>query len=245
MDQMRSLGRKYLSRSMRRRLARLATWPPVGWVWFGHLRRTKPVTGDYGISRGLSIDRYYIDAFLASHAQDIHGRVLEIKDNAYTRKYGQERVTQSDVLNKTPDNPDATIIADLANADHLPSNMFDAIILTQTLQFIYDLESGVRTLCRILKPGGVLLVTAPGIAQICSEDDELYGDCWRFTTRSARLLFEAVFPGDLVTVQSYGSVLSAVAFLEGLACEDLSNKELEANDPKYQFLIAVRAVKPA
>ena len=138
----------------------------------------------------------------------------------------------------------ATIVADLSNADHLPSDTFDTIIFTQTLQLIYDIHATVATLHRILKPGGVLLATASGMAQISREDFELWGEYWRFTSLSARLLFEEVFPRENITVSSYGNVLAAVSFLEGLAVEDLKKKELNAVDPNYEILIAIRAVKP-
>jgi hypothetical protein len=78
----------------------MAVWPPVGLVNFGGFRRTTPITTDYGNSRGLEIDRYYIEKFLAAHAADIRGHVLEIKHNTYTQKYGKDRVTKSDVLHK-------------------------------------------------------------------------------------------------------------------------------------------------
>src|SRR5207302_1422674 len=112
------------------------------------------------------IDRYYIENFLARHDSDIHGRVLEIGDDAYTRRFGGSRVTKSDVLHVAEGNPKATLVADLAQADWVPSEIFDCIIFTQTLQFIYDVKTVVRTLFRILKPGGVLLATVPGISQL-------------------------------------------------------------------------------
>lgn len=242
--QLRNLATRHLSRETRRRIARLAVWPPVGWVRFGQLRRLKPVTRDYGSSRGLEIDRYYIEKFLSEHAMDVHGHVLEIKHNTYTRRYGGDRVTKSDVLYKVAGNPDATIVADLANASHLPSDTFDTIIFTQTLQFIYDIKSTVATLYRILKPGGILLATASGMAQISREDFEMWGEYWRFTSLSFRLLFEEAFPKENITVHSYGNVLAAISFLEGLSVEDLRKKELDAQDPNYEILIAIRAVKP-
>ena len=244
MKHLRNFATRHLSRESRRRLARLAVWPPVGWVRFGQLRRLKPIATDYGNSRGLEIDRYYIEKFLSEHAVDIRERVLEIKHNTYTLKFGGDRVTISDVLHKEEGNPHATIVADLSNADHLPSDTFDTIIFTQTLQFIYDIHATVATLHRILKPGGVLLATASGMAQISREDFELWGEYWRFTSLSARLLFEEVFPRENITVSSYGNVLAAVSFLEGLAVEDLKKKELNAVDPNYEILIAIRAVKP-
>ena len=244
MNRLRSLARQHLSRETRRRLARLAVWPPVGWVRFGHLRRLKPVSPDYGNSRGLEIDRYYIEKFLAGHASDIRGRVLEIKHNTYTVRYGQDRVTHSDVLHPVEGNPDATIVADLTKADHLPSNVYDSIIFTQTLQVIYDIRATIATLYRILKPGGILLATASGMAQLSLNDFDKWGEYWRFTSLSARLLFEESFQAGNVTVRSYGNVLAAISFLEGLASEDLRQKELDAVDRSYEILIAIRAVKP-
>ena len=243
-NKIRFLARRYLPRETRRRLARMAVWPPVGWVRFGNLRRLTPISSDYGNSRGLEIDRYYIEKFLSEHASDIRGHVLEIKHNAYTVRYGQNRVTRSDVLHPVEGNPDATIVADLTKADHLPSNVYDAIIFTQTLQVIYDIKTTIATLYRILKPGGVLLVTGSGMAKLSLEDYDRWGEYWRFTSLSAKLLFEEVFPPEHVSVRSYGNVLAAISFLEGLACKDLKQKELDAVDRSFEILIAIRAVKP-
>jgi SAM-dependent methyltransferase len=244
MEKLRLLATRYLSRETRRRLARLAVWPPVGWVRFGNLRRLKPMTPDYGYSRGLPIDRYYIEKFLSGFSTDIRGHVLEIKHNKYTVKYGQDRVTKSDVLHPVEGNPDATIVADLTKADHLPSNVYDAIIFTQTLQVIYDIRKTIATLYRILKPGGVLLATASGMAQLSLEDFDKWGEYWRFTSLSARLAFEEAFSAGNVTVKAYGNVLAAISFLAGLACEDLKKEELDAIDRSYEILISIRAVKP-
>lgn len=166
---------------------------PVGWVSFGSLRRLTPISRNFGYERGLPIDRYYIENFLAHYADDIRGRVLEIGDNSYTRKFGGDRVTKSDVLHVVEGNPEATIVGDLTCADHIPSDSFDCFILTQTLHLIYDVRAALKTLYRILKPGGVAIVTFPGISQISHDE---WGDywCWGFTTLSARRLFEEVFP---------------------------------------------------
>ena len=75
-----------------------AAVPQVGKVNFGDLRRTTPFCANYGYSRGNPVDRYYIEGFLARHAADVHGRVLEVGDHTYTRRFGGSRVTDSDVL---------------------------------------------------------------------------------------------------------------------------------------------------
>ena len=146
------------------------------------------------------------------------------------------------MLNISEGPANATIIGDLASADHIPSNTFDCIILTQTLQLIYDVRSAIRTLHRILKYGGVVLATVPGISQTY---DREWGKvwCWNFTSHSASRLFEEWFGHSNVSVQSHGNVLTAVSFLHGLAAEELTKEELEYKDEGYQFLITVKAVK--
>lgn len=211
---------------------------------WGNLRRLEPVSRIFGLDRGLCIDRYYIENFLAQHAGDIQGRVLELADNDYTLKFGGEKVTRSDILHMTPDNPRATIVADLAAANTIPSETFDCIICTQTLQFIFDVRAAIKTLHRILKPKGTLLATFPGISQISRYDMERWGDYWRFTTLSARRLFEETFPPVHVRVEAYGNVLAGIAFLHGIAAGELSPKELMFRDPDYEVLITVKAAKP-
>ena len=118
--------------------------PPVGEVSFGSLGRSTPISRDFGYDRGQPVDRYYIEQFLASHAEDIRERVLEIGDNYYTYKLGGNRVTRSDVLHIKEGNPKATLITDLARADQLSAESFDCVILVQTLQFIYDFHAAAQ-----------------------------------------------------------------------------------------------------
>ncbi len=212
---------------------------------FDRLRRVTPLSRDWGYDRGQPIDRYYIERFLAKHGSDVRGRVLEIVDATYTRRFGDGRVTRSDVLDLNPANPAATIVDDLAVGDHIPSGAFDCIICTQTLLLIYDVRAAVRTLQRALRPGGVVLATVPGVAhQICRYDMDRWGDYWRFTSRSIRRLFEEAFPMERVEVTVAGNVLAATAFLHGLAAEELTKGELEYVDPDYELSLCVRAVKP-
>ena len=72
--------------------------PKVRQVEFGDLRRTAPISRRAERDRGKPVDRYYVDWFLSSHADDIRGRVLEIGDDTYTRRLGGDSVTRSEVL---------------------------------------------------------------------------------------------------------------------------------------------------
>jgi SAM-dependent methyltransferase len=234
--------RRWLS-EIRQRLNRFLRklWRGLDFV---SLRRTTPVSTDWGISRGQIIDRHYVAQFLAEHAADVRGHVLEFDQDLYAHRFGGTNVTQLDVLHSTEGNPNATIIADLASGENIPSDEFDCIICTQVLHFVYDLHAAVGTLYRVLKPGGVVLVTAPGIQKIERRAMEEWGEHWRFTTLSLSRLFEEVFPAKNVEVRASGNVLAAVAFLHGFAVEDLRAEDLEYRDPDYQVSIALRAVKP-
>jgi hypothetical protein len=218
--------------------------PPPGWVRFGSFRRLGPLSRSFGYDRGQPVDRHYIEAFLAENARDIRGRTLEVGDDAYTRRFGGERTLRRDVLHVEAGSPGATVIANLASADHVPSESFDCIVLTQTLQLIYELPAAIATLHRILKPGGVVLATVPGISQI-SEDEWSRSWYWSFTPLSARRLFAQVFSPENVAVEAHGNVLAATAMLQGMAAAELRPQELAHRDPSYPLLITVRALKPA
>jgi SAM-dependent methyltransferase len=218
--------------------------PPPGWVRFGHLRRLVPLDAEFGFGRGLPVDRYYIERFLAVHAADVCGRVLEIADDTYARRFGGADVTGVDVLH-VAGNGKATIVADLADGHQIPSAHFDCVILTQTLQFIYDVRGALATVSRILRPGGVVLATMPGISQISRYDMERWGQFWSFTSLSARRLFETAFTNADVQIEAHGNVLAAVALLHGLATEEIGRRALDYCDPDYEVIITARAVRPS
>jgi SAM-dependent methyltransferase len=245
----RSLARRGLPRPIlewiRARRSGRDYVPPVGAVRFGSLRRVTPLSTTFGYDRGQPIDRYYIERFLSAHRTDVKGRVLEVVDDTYTLQFGGDRVTRADVLDVDGRNARATIVADLAGPGGIPENAFDCVILTQTLLLVYDVPAALATVQRILKPGGVLLATVPGISQISRYDMDRWGDYWRFTTRSARRLCEDAFPGAEVSVAARGNVLSAAAFLFGLAAAELKAGELDHHDPDYELVITMRVVKRA
>jgi SAM-dependent methyltransferase len=204
----------------------------------GVLRRTRPLSSDWGFDRGTPVDRFYIEHFLRENGKDICGNVLEVKDSEYTKRYGTA-VLRSDVLDIDSSNPSATLIADLARTDRLPAAAFDCFILTQTLQLVFDIRAAVESAHRLLRPEGVLLLTVPSVSKIVPDCD---GDYWRFTAASCSRLFGEVFGPANITVTSYGNLLSCTAFLQGMAYQELPDKKLKHNDEAFPLIIAVRAV---
>jgi len=222
---------------LRRRLER--SWVRVGGVDMGHLARTQPLSRKFGFDRGTPVDRYYIESFLAENAGAIGGRVLEVGDAHYTRRFGRG-VTAEDVLHVSPESPEATIVGDLSQPSLLPEAAFDCLIVTQTLNLIYDMGAAVAAMHRALKPGGTLLLTVPGVSSI--ERGEWTDQwMWSLTVPAAETLFAGAFRPENLTVRAYGNVYAATCFLHGLALEEVRRDWLDRSDPFYPVIVSVRA----
>jgi len=212
-------------------------------VLFNDLARLQPVSTVFGLDRGTPVDRYYIERFLAGRADLIRGRVLEIGDSHYSRRFGGDKVEAFEVLHAVAGNPVATRVGDLTDPSTLPEGVMDCFICTQTLNCIFDLQRAVAGAGHLLKPGGTLLVTVSGISQVSRYDMERWGDYWRFTSASLGRLLQPVF-GENVEVTSYGNLPAALAFLQGLAVEDLPDAALlDAVDADYPLVICAVARK--
>lgn len=223
----RSIGEAVISKYSVRR--------PFGWIHFGELRKLAPARDYWGENRGNSIDTYYIDKFLKANSKYIKGTVLEIGSNLYAYKYGRENVIRSNILKIADGN--------IGFAPETSQNAYDCIILTQTLQFVYNLPQIIEILYRLLKPSGVILATMPGIRPDSNEksSEKWY---WNFTSSSASRLFGEQFTNENLEIACFGNSLSAMSLLHGLASEDLTQEELDYFDNRYEVLIAVRAAKP-
>ena len=211
-------------------------------IIFGRIS-TKPISNDFGLSRGTPIDRYYIDSFLKDNEFDIKGAALEIAESTYTKRF-DHGVTSFEVLHVDESNCKATIIGDLTRPESLPEKMVDCFICTQTLNFIFDIRKAVDGCFKLLRDGGVFLGTVSGNSEISRYDMDRWGDYWRFTNLSLKKLFTEYFREENITIQTYGNVFAANAFLQGLALEDIEDKSLlNENDPDYQVTLGIRAVR--
>jgi hypothetical protein len=216
--------------------------------WLGGRRRPRlpaePLSTQFGLDRGRPVDRFYIERFLKQNSDLIRGRVLEVQERTYIDWFGTG-VEQADVLHAAPGNPEATIVGDLTTGDGIPQHAYDCIILTQTLPFIWDVRAAVHGTHMALKPGGTLLATVPGISQISREDMRDWGDWWRFTSASAKRLFEDEYGPQNVEIGVHGNVVAACALLYGLAQEELTREELERRQDDYEVIVTIKAKRPA
>lgn len=203
-----------------------------------------PISREFGLDRGEPIDRHYIASFLDANRGSITGVALEIAEPTYASRY-RDQLSRVEILH-IADMPGTTIRGDLARPETLPEGLADCFICTQTFPFIFDVAAAVRGAYRVLAPGGTLLATVSGISQVSRYDMDRWGDYWRFTQRSARMLMELAFRPEDVHVEAYGNVAAAKAFLDGLCVEDLVDRTvLEHHDPDYPVTIGIRARRAA
>lgn len=82
----------------------------------------------------------------------------------------------------------ATYIADLCatNKETIGGNKFDVVVCTEVLEHTLQPFDAVNEIRRILKPGGVALISTPYNFRIHGP----LPDCWRFTEHGLRALFK-------------------------------------------------------
>jgi SAM-dependent methyltransferase len=194
----------------------------------------EPLSRRFGLDRGRPVDRVYIERFLASNAGDLRGRGVEIYEPTYLERFGA--CDQVDVLDADPASSRATIRGDFSA---LPAGAFDCFVCTQTLQLIADPVAALRQAHDALRPGGVLLATVPGISQIVP--GEAFPDHARFTAHGLRSAAAQAFEAPEVT--AHGNVRAAAAFLYGLAEHEVDAETFAADDPAYELVVTLRAMR--
>lgn len=209
------------------------------------LRRSQqPLSAHYGTERGTPIDRYYIDQFVGRHAGDLRGIALEVGAANYLNRFGGPNLTAAEVLDIDPANDGATVIGDLRRLDAISDNSYDCVLLVQVLSFIDDAVAAVAEATRILRPGGTLLVTVPGMAPLDPQAPPGL-ESWRFTKNSLRFLFRAHFADRDLEISTWGNIRAGVGIWVGMAQEDFRARELDHVDERYACVLTVRAAKPS
>jgi len=220
--------KRFLGRKINRRLVDLFLIKRLG---------QKPLSDVFGFDRGQPIDRYYIEKFLGKYRSDIRGTGVEVGDLRYLDKFGDDRVERKLILNVSANATTTDLVCNLETGAGLQPGIADTLIVAQTLQFLYDPMAAIQNSLTILKPGGKLFISVPGISQISVRDADEWGEYWRWTEHSLRRVLEEFVPSEGVVVECYGNVKSAAAFLYGLSSHELRKEELDHHDPRYNVLI--------
>lgn len=224
-----------LGKERARRVANpiVRTIAPAFW---GNVRRRAPFSRDWGRERGTPIDRAYIEGFIESRAHLIRGAVLEVRDPELVSRFGRE-LTRIEVLDIDADNPEATIVADLAEVGSLPAATFDCAVITQVLQYVSSPVDAVSNALQSLRPGGSLLLSVPGVMH--SESHTIESDNWRFLLAGVKkIVGEATAGGDYdIDIEAFGNAKTVLGVAAGLVLEDGFDRYLYPADPQYPLTI--------
>ena len=202
---------------------------------------TTPKSRVFGTDLGTPIDRFYIDSFIQKNCDAIFGKVLEVGDSRYARRFGKD-IEQLDVLSLESNYIESTLIGNLETGEGLPIGVYDCFLCTQVLQFVFNLQKSIQSCVQVLKPGGVLLVTVPGISQISKYEYDTCGEYWRFTVQSLQRLWQKESLQS-VAVESHGNFYSSISFLDGLPIEQVDTNLLCPCDELYQMIIVAKVIK--
>ena len=128
--------------------------------------------------------------------------------------------------------PPADIYADIEDESTLPEDRFDCIIATQVLVYMYDVELCLRNLKKLMKPGGVLIITVPGCAKHSNYMMIAY------TEKLLKQLCMSTF-GNYDDFQAYGSLEVLIRMLLGVRGNRYEKPA--SNDYKYSTILGIVA----
>ena len=198
----------------------------------------EPYSRHFGHEFGTPIDRYYIEKFLGDNKHVICGDVMEIGDDTYIRRFGHD-ITNKMILHVNGWN--GAIKGNLATGEGIEEGMVDCLICTQTIQMIFDIESAMSNIYKLLKPNGTALITIHGISQVSIGDYNNWGEYWRITSKTMQEMASRVgFKNEGIKVESYGNIKTVMCHIYGMCQEQLLEEDFMYND--NQFPLVVTAV---
>jgi SAM-dependent methyltransferase len=209
-------------------------WEPL--KIFANSKALRSLTPDRQNHRGGAIDRVYIDRFIRKNLQSAGGRILECGGERYKKFIVPRQCLSYDMVDIEPLKKGITLTADLQKMDSVKRNHFDVVICTQVLQYVASPTDALGELHRILRVGGMLLLSVPFIERDYSD----LSDRWRFSKRCVRDLLKAF---RRVEIMSGGNLTSSICYLVGLGQHDVSPHDLESRDPDLYQVVMARAIK--
>lgn len=113
---------------------------------------------------------------------------------------GNQWATMDNVEHLRPD-----IVADLCDTG-LEAERFDLVIVSQTLEHIYDFNKAINESARILKEGGYLIIDCPFMYPYHGTSD--YGDYWRISHQALRKQLQSAGL-QVISCNIYGDILTS------------------------------------
>jgi len=234
----RRLGAAWLS---------LGSLPLIRGLRASQLRRLRPLAA--GRERGQPVIRHYWEGFVSAHRDDLRGRCLEIGTTQTLQRYGGAAMHQAEAMDLAP-RDGVDVVADLSRGDAVASDTYDCFVVPFTMHLIYDLDAALHHALRILKPGGVLLVSFPCVDYYFAHGLDmgtgrpLFVFWWFTPIQVENLLRRAGLASGDFALTVDGNLFARVAYQMNLAAEELTPLERNHRDEGHPLLISARIVKP-
>jgi SAM-dependent methyltransferase len=121
-------------------------------------------------------------------------------------------------------------VDDVGGAERLPyaDASFDVVLCTQVLEHLYEPDRAVREIHRVLRPGGLALVSTHGVFLYHPDPPDSDRDFWRWTHSGLARLFRTSADWRSIDVEPQGDVVACLAYI---ACQFVAEAGDRAGRP--------------
>ncbi|MFH1425964.1 MAG: class I SAM-dependent methyltransferase [Candidatus Kerfeldbacteria bacterium] len=177
-----------------------------------------------------SLHRKILDAYVHDHRHYLKGKVLNVGGGSKTYRELANEMVVMDYYDKNPSGTQihADVVADAQKEFPFPDELFDAVICTQLLEHLPEPQFTVNQICRVLKPGGYLLLSVPFLERYHADPD----DYQRFTHRGIEWMLRDKF--SIETIKPLGG--RAVNIHYFLQMHGVPEILLKAGEPVTRWL---------
>lgn len=210
--------------------------PAVNTIDWGDLRRKFPLCNLFGFTRGVPIDRYYLEKFISEIRLEVVGTVLEVGGVLVNRELYQFSNATEYLTLDVEARPGISKVGDIHNPATIEFESLDTVVIFNVLEHCYDPWLAVKNIYSWLKVGGKCFCMVPNSQKI----HDIPADYWRILPDGMKQIFQD-FPQQKLYV--YGNPMSVIANFLGISAGELSPKELDDFHPDYPSITCIVVTK--
>ena len=148
-------------------------------------RSLRTVEGREYFSPALLAQYHALVPLLGTHAG---GHVIDLgAGDAPFREYLPESVTLYHTLEMQPRSEDVTYVGDVQDMPMVAAGSYDTAVCLETLEHVPEPWRAVGEICRILAPGGKVILSVPHLSRLHDAPHDYY----RYTAYGVRHLLES------------------------------------------------------